>query len=285
VQGRLIPIVVAAFLAGCAETPTPPLVTIAHRPPLGERFDAAKCGAIAGEVVWAGDLPSVPPFRSIPEPFTDQPPPPPRDFANPNAPRIDPLTRTVGSAVVFLRKVDPERSRPWDHPPVRVELRDQRVEVVQGEARASVGFVRTGDDVEFVSRDRLFHSIQARGASFFARSLTKPDAPGTRRLTTPGVVELQSGAGYFWMRGYLFVVDHPYHVHGDAQGRFLLKDVPAGEYEIVAWHADWRVAETRYNPDSARIMQVTYRKPIEVSQRVVVEPAKTTKTRLELSAR
>jgi hypothetical protein len=284
VQGRLIPLV-AVLLAGCADTPPPPPLAIAPRTNLGGQFDAANCGSVAGEVVWVGDIPNLAPFRSVPEPFTDQPPPPARDFANPNAPRIDPVTRTVGSAVVFLRKVDPERSRPWDHPPVRVELRDQRVEVIQGETRASVGFVRPGDDIAFASRDRVFHSIQGRGASFFARILPKPDSAGTRRLTTPGVVELQSGAGYFWMRGYLFVSDHPYHVRVDAEGKFELKDVPAGEYEVVAWHPDWRVAATLRNPDSARVQQVMYRKPLEASRRVVVEAGKASGVRLELSAR
>jgi hypothetical protein len=280
-----MPFLFAALLAGCAETPPPPPLAIAPRTKIGGQFDPAKCGSVAGQVVWVGDIPSVAPFRPIPEPFTDQPPPPARDYASPNAPRIDPVTRTVGSAVVFLRKVDPERSRPWDHAPVRVELRDQRIDVMQGETRASVGFVRTGDDIEFVSRDRVFHSIQGRGASFFARILPKPDAAGTRRLTTPGVVELQSGAGYFWMRGYLFVADHPYYGHGDAEGKFELKDVPAGEYEVVAWHPDWRVVATLRNPDSARVQQVTYRKPLEASRRVVVEAGKTVGVRLELSAR
>jgi hypothetical protein len=284
VQGRLISIVAAALLAGCAESPPPPL-SVAPQTSLPGRFDAAQSGSIAGDIVWVGPIPAVASFRSIPEPFTDQPPPPARDYANPNVPLIDPTSRGVGSAVVYLRKVDPERSRAWDHAPVRVELRDQRIDVMQGETRRSAGFVRTGDSVEVVSRDHLYHSIQGRGASFFARALPKPDMGRTRRLTTAGVVELQSGAGYFWMRGYLFVADHPYHVHGDAQGRFLLRDVPTGEYEIVAWHPDWRVAQTLRNPDSVRIMQVTYRKPIEVSRRVVVEPGKTTKTRLELSER
>lgn len=283
-QRRLFPII-AVLLAGCGETPPPPPLAIAPRTNIGGQFDPANCGSIAGEVMWVGDIPSVAPFRSIPEPFTDQPPPPARDFANPNAPLIDPVTRTVGSAVVFLRKVDPERSRPWNHSPVLVELRDQRIDVMQGETRASVGFVRTGDDIEFASRDRKFHSIQGRGASFFARALPKRDAVATRRLTTPGVVELQSGAGYFWMRGYLFVADHPYYVRGDAEGKFRLTDVPAGEYEVVAWHPDWRVAATFRNPDSARVQQVTYRRQLEASRRVVVESGKTAGVKLELSAR
>ena len=284
-QVRLFSIACAAALfAGCAESPPSPPLSVAAQTPLGSRFDAAKSGGIAGEVVWVGAIPTIPAFRSVPEPFSDQPPPA-QDYANPNAPVIDPASNAVASAVVFLRTVDPERSRAWDLEPARVELRDQRVEVFQGTHRGRVGFVRVGDAVEIVSRDRLFHSIQGRGASFFARSMPTPDEIRTRRLSTPGVVELQSGAGYFWMRGYLLVAEHPYHAHADARGRFLLKDVPAGEYDLVAWHPDWRVTRSIRNPDSARVQQVMYREPIQASRRVVVEAGKTTETRLELSAR
>ncbi len=286
-QGRLFSIAcVVAVFSGCAESPPSPPLSVAAQPPLGKGFDSAKSGSIAGDVDWVGAVvPRVAPFRSIPTPFSDQPPMPARDYANPNSPVIDPASGAVGSAVVFLRSVDPERSRPWDLEPARVELVDQRIEVHQGTHRGPVGFVRVGDAIEIVSRDSLFHSIQGRGASFFARTMPTPDEVRTRTLSKPGVVELQSGAGYFWMRGYLLVADHPYHVHADARGKFLLKDVPAGEYDLVAWHPDWRVSRSVRNPDSARIQQVTYREPIQASRRVVVEAGKTTSSRLELSSR
>ena len=110
-QGRLYSIAcAAALLAGCAESPPSPPLSVAPQTALGTRFDFQKSGSIAGDVVWVGAIPGVLPFRSVPEPFSDQPPPPARDYANPNAPIIDPTSNAVGSAVVFLRKVDPERS-------------------------------------------------------------------------------------------------------------------------------------------------------------------------------
>jgi len=38
------------------------------------------------------------------------------------------------------------------------------------------------------------------------------------------------------------VVPHPYYVVTDANGRFELSNVPAGEYTLVAWHESWKVA-------------------------------------------
>src|SRR5262249_39172772 len=140
--------------------------------------------------------------------------------ANPHAPAIDPATRAVKDAVVFLRGIDPRRSRPWDHPPVRVEMRDYLLVVRQGAAEGRVGFVRRGDGVEMVSAQPAFHALQARGAAFFTLMFPDPGGPRTRRLGRAGVVELTSAAGHFWMRGHLFVDDHPYYARADAAGRF-----------------------------------------------------------------
>lgn len=39
-----------------------------------------------------------------------------------------------------------------------------------------------------------------------------------------------------WMSSYWLVVDHPYAAVTDANGRFTIKGLPAGEHEFVVWH-------------------------------------------------
>ncbi len=39
-----------------------------------------------------------------------------------------------------------------------------------------------------------------------------------------------------WMTGYVRVFDHPYFAVTDADGRFTIKNAPAGNYQIVYWH-------------------------------------------------
>jgi hypothetical protein len=273
-------------MGGCDDAPAPSPPAAPPAPVKGGRlFDPARAGEIRGEVLWRGPRPAVGPFRSIPEPLTDQPPPPPREWPNPNEPVIEAKTGGMAGALVWLKDIDVEVSRPWDLPKVRVELRDQQFHVIQGKREGRIGFVRAGDGVELVSRDGVFHSVQARGLTFFTRNgranafftctLPEPDQVRARRLEFPEIVELSSGCGYFWMRAYLLVSPHPHVALTDGRGRFTLPGVPPGEYEVVAWHPSWRVARTERNPDNARVQQVRFEPPLESRKGVRVEPGRT----------
>jgi hypothetical protein len=87
------------------------------------------------------------------------------------------------------------------------------------------------------------------------------------------------------MRAYLFVSHHPYLAHPDSQGRFRFEQVPAGEYDLVAWHPDWRVAEEERHPELFRVQQVRFRSPFQVVQRVRVAPGQVVERKLVVAPR
>jgi hypothetical protein len=45
-----------------------------------------------------------------------------------------------------------------------------------------------------------------------------------------------------WMKAYIRVFDHPYFVLTDEDGKFQIKNAPAGSWRLVIWHpaAGWR---------------------------------------------
>ena len=96
------------------------------------------------------------------------------------------------------------------------------------------------------------------------------------------MVELLSGAGYHWMRAYLHVSAHPYLARTDDAGRFRLAQVPAGTYDVVVWHPDWRVQSEERNPDLFRVQQVRFGPPLEEVWPVAVTPGRVTGVELEL---
>jgi hypothetical protein len=268
-------------LAGCSETDVPGDNQSPEAGPvaLATAFDANTTGTIRGRVVWQGNLPQVADFQVGPNQafFPGWPEPqPPKSFANPNAPVVGP-GNGVGNAVVFLRQVDPQQSRPWDHGAVTVAVQDYHFQVVQGQVIGSSGFVRRGEAVTFVSREERFHGVRGRGTEFFSLLLPKPDQPGTRTLTRPGLVELTSAAEYYWLRAYLFVGEHPYYAHTDAHGYFTLAQVPAGGYEVVAWMPNWLEAGHDRNPDMMYYSRLFFRPPVEQVQSAHVRPSQDTK--------
>jgi len=269
-----------------SEEPQP----IGHPSPAADAPPAADAGAdpraggsVQGFIRWAGPLPSVP---TIDHPevvgassitWTK--------FANPHAVRVDPSSLGVGGAVVYLRGVSPTqaRARRWDHPPVRVEACERLLHVHQGPRVGLVGVVRVGDLIELVSRSQTYHAVAGRGAAFFAATLPVPDRPVTRQLTAPGLVELTSAAGHYWARAWLFVCEHPYWTLTNSDGSFTIEQVPAGQYELVVWHANPHICARQRDPESTLVTRLRFATPLEWKVPVVVEAGGQSPVRVTLN--
>jgi hypothetical protein len=280
-HGRIAILIALAALggagtSGCDASPVPTYFGTDEAPPppapLAADFDPSTAGTIAGRVIWEGAAPRVPPLESPVSPLSEQPTGQRLFWPNPLAPAVDPASRGVAGAVVFLRGVDPRRARPWDHPPVRVAVRDFAYHVRQGGTDALTGFVRRGDRVSIVADDDRFQAVRARGAAFFTLALAERDHSQERALAQTGVVEFSSNAGQFWMRAHLFVADHPYLARTDALGRFSLEQVPAGAYELASWLPNWHEASHELDGETALVSRLTFRPSVVKLRDMKVAP-------------
>jgi hypothetical protein len=260
-----LPLLVAT--AGC-DAPVPdPEPTPSPAVALGGSFDPATAGSITGRVTWDGSIPS---FPSIVAPVFLPTGVEQRRHPHPNTPDIDPATRAVRGAVIYLDGVDPRRAKPWDYPPARVEVHDDRIAIMQASGESRIGFARRGDIIEVVSKDAAVHVLSARGAAFFGLPLPDPDQPVRRTLNDAGVVDLSSAAGKYWHRAYLFVADHPYCALTDAEGRFTLANVPPGEYTLKCWLPNGAVERNERDPNTGLILRFVHSPPLETTQAVHV---------------
>jgi hypothetical protein len=248
-------------------------------PQLAGKYDAANCGQVSGRVLWDGPIPSFSPIAASVQLDGGTRT---RRYPNPNAPRIDRATQAVAGAVVCLEGVNPDQSRAWDHPPVRVEIHEAEIRIVQGEEARHVGFVHRGDDIETVSRDRAFHALCARGAAFFSLTFPEPDRPRRRRLDQPGLVDLSSAAAKYWHQAYLFVADHPYFTLTDAAGHFTLPAVPSGHYRVVCWLPDGTAENIDRDPNIGAELRRHYAKPIERRRSLTVTAGQTCEVEFRL---
>jgi hypothetical protein len=246
---------------------------------LGSSHEPSRCGTITGRVLWSGPEPVVAPIEL---PITPVLPIRKKDVPNPNRPRVK--DGGLADAIVWLENVDRSRAKPWTLPPVRVALRDFEFVVRQDGAAGRIGIVRRGAGVEFASRESAMHSARGRGAAFFTQMLPEPGKPVTRVLPDNGIVELTSGSGYFWMRGYLFVSDHSYATVTDAEGRFRLDGVPDGDYDLVFWKANWNVARLERDPELIVPVRLEFGPPTVRRQTVSVKAGTSNSVTFSLSA-
>ena len=52
----------------------------------------------------------------------------------------------------------------------------------------------------------------------------------------PTLLQVTSGNGHEWMAAYIAVLPHPWAALTDENGRFTLRNVPAGMHKIYVWH-------------------------------------------------
>ncbi len=241
---------------------------------LGQSHDPARCGTLICQVAWSGEVPAV---KSLSMYQAKLRPGGKVEVPNPNAPKVA-KNGGLTDAIVLLRGVDLKQSRPWDLHSVRVELTEQDFLIQQGDRRSRIGIVRRGNEAEFVARDDSTQSARARGASFFTQMLFVKDQPVSRMFSNAGTVELTSGSGYFWMRGYLAVSDHPYVGVSNEGGEVRFDQVPEGTYELISWKANWHIARIERDPEWQMQASLDYAQPLEKKQSIRVQAGQETRS-------
>jgi plastocyanin len=131
-------------------------------------------------------------------------------------------------AVVYLEGVFPKAETP---PPVARILQKDLTFV------PSLLPVQVGTKVEFPNLDDTYHNIFSfsppkRFDLGRYRSDERPVPAQT--FDTAGLVTLRCDI-HEHMRALILVLPTPYFVLTDAEGRFSLKDLPAGRYTLKAW--------------------------------------------------
>ena len=97
--------------------------------------------------------------------------------------------------------------------------------------------VEIGTRVEFTNCDETYHSIFSYSpAKRFDLGRYRPDERPipSEVFDKPGLVTLRCDI-HEHMRGLILVLDTPYYIMTDAEGRFRLRGLPAGHYTLKAW--------------------------------------------------
>ena len=97
--------------------------------------------------------------------------------------------------------------------------------------------IQVGTKVEFPNLDDTYHNIFSYSpAKRFDLGRYRPDERPipSEVFNTPGLVTLRCDI-HEHMRGLILVLDTPYFVMTDTDGRFRLRGLPSGHYTLKAW--------------------------------------------------
>ena len=100
--------------------------------------------------------------------------------------------------------------------------------------------IMIGQMLEIQNSDQTLHNIHAMPTQGGAFNIGMPGKPEpwnvnksfkAKEIMVPIKCDVHS-----WMNAYAGVLDHPFFSVTDDQGKFEIKDLPAGQYVIEAWH-------------------------------------------------
>lgn len=139
--------------------------------------------------------------------------------------------RTLANVVVFISGPIPAR-QDFDPPPA-ILVRQKYCMIEPHVVAAMIGqrLILEDDD----ALPHAIHSINCATTPTF----NSPVMTTARRSIDPfaAVDTFQIGCEIHpWMRGWVRVFDHPYFDVTRSDGTFLIKDLPAGTYQLHAWH-------------------------------------------------
>jgi hypothetical protein len=192
----------------------------------------ANAGTITGSVKWSGPLPHPLSLLSTKD----------IEICDPESRKRVDLERLivgpqggVANTVVFLKNVSSGKAMDIPQPRRFLDQKHCRYE-------PHILLVPQNTSLKMKSSDATLHTVHMDGSATYNLPFPFTNQVISRDMPNVGLVNLKCNGGHVWMNAEILVVPHPYYAVTDESGNFELTDVPAGEYEIVAWHEGWNVA-------------------------------------------
>jgi plastocyanin len=101
--------------------------------------------------------------------------------------------------------------------------------------------VMAGQDVLIRNHDELVHIIHVKPKDNreFGFSQQKPGEERTKVFTNKETIRVFCDV-HPWMTAWAVVLDHPYYGVTGADGKYAIKNLPAGKYTLELWHEKYK---------------------------------------------
>jgi hypothetical protein len=232
-------LIVVAWGPGTGVSDAREPVSVAVRPALEVPLAAAALGAagtgtFSGTILFEGDIPELPPAAAQGDPTIKDPA---VCLAQGNVPNeslvVNPKNKGMKNVFVYLPEAPAGAEVP--KPPAEPVVFDQKdcrflphALLVQAPCKV---LVKSDDPVAHNTRTSPLSNTP------FNQSVAANDRKGldlnykkAERLPVEVKCDFHT-----WMKAYHLVLDHPWMAVTDDDGKFTIKDVPAGKHEFVIW--------------------------------------------------
>ena len=122
--------------------------------------------------------------------------------------------------------------------------------------------VRVGQPFHVTNSDPVTHNIHPQPKDNREWNQGQPPGSATleREFARPEIMIPVKCNVHSWMRSYIAVLDHPYFAVA-RDGAFEIKNVPPGDYTVVAWHEKLGVQEMKVTvaPSGKAVAEFTYK--------------------------
>ncbi len=170
----------------------------------------------------------------------------------------------VAGAIVFVRTPAAVPAPPGT--PARSAVMDQ----IDKQFVPRVLPIAAGTEVRFPNHDQIHHHVYSFSrVKTFDLPLSKGEEAPPVVFDNPGVVKVGCNI-HDWMMGVILVVPSPVFATTDDGGAFVLRDVPAGEVTIAAWH---EASETAIDAATQRLT-IDATPPADLTFTLAVKPEK-----------
>jgi hypothetical protein len=116
--------------------------------------------------------------------------------------------------------------------------------------------ITVGDTVKFLNHDNVDHNVFTPDGEAYNLGTFKANETRSHTFTKEGTYT-QLCSVHPEMLAYIFVGDNPYAAAVDKTGKFTIKNVPPGTYQIAVWNPKLKAAE--------QSVTVAAGKPVEIN--------------------
>jgi plastocyanin len=183
--------------------------------------------SVTGTVAYVGEVPNLKPVSMSADPACAAK----HSAPVPNSALLLGDNQALGNVFVYVKGGLPAGS--WSPPATPVVI-DQRGCVYDPHV---VGAMK-GQEVKFLNSDGVLHNVHAlpQVNQEFNIAMPAEKKEETHRFDQPEEMFRVKCDVHPWMNAWVRVMEHPFHATTGADGKFTIGNLPAGTYELEAWH-------------------------------------------------